>query len=59
MVDSFDLKRFSSKEQELMARSVTGPYRRIVFNGFVGSDPRADQNVLEKDDIWWYTMPPH
>ena len=48
MGDSFDLMRFSSKDQKLMARSVTGPYRRIVFNGFVGSDPRADQNVSFK-----------
>jgi len=30
---------------KFMARSVTGPYERIFFDGFVGSDPRADRNI--------------
>ncbi len=44
-----EMKRFNSTERKLMARSVTGPYRRIVFSGFVGSDPRADRNISFKN----------
>jgi len=38
----------------MMARSAAVPYRRVLYNDFVGSAPRADRNILRgvrEDDV--------
>ena len=45
-----------------MARSGNGPYGKGSYNGFVGSDPRADRDILfstpySKGKIYIYLMP--